>query len=425
LTLVQDQQLADHGLVPARYLLTALVVAMLLSTSATVAIEIAAYAMFAWYPSLRARVWRVLKQPASIALAVFLASVVVAVFYGLAPWKDALGQLSGWRKALLFFLAAAVFDEEDAKRSLAAIYVLVCFCAVVLSFITHFGQIQIFRHIGNGITIHNYAVQSFAFSIAAGLAALALIDQSRFATTPLLRHWTFALLAVVAFVADILFVLQGRSGYVILIVIAVTLAVMLGGHSRRTRLVVVTCVVAVALAGLAASSVARQRLGQAIAEMRAVNSSPELTSAGVRIVFWQNAAGIIAKHPVFGVGTAGFKEAYREQVQGVSGWQAELTGDPHNQFLKVWAEQGIFGLAALVAFIVLVLRSDGLHPYREMAIGILLAVTASSFANSHFSTFTEGRLTFFWIGALMALPLGMTAPTPFSGANREPTRDPT
>jgi ABC-type molybdate transport system permease subunit len=41
-------------------------------------------------------------------------------------------------------------------------------------------------------------------------------------------------------------------------------------------------------------------------------------------------------------------------------------------------------------------------PYRAVGVGLLLAICASSFFNSHFSTFTEGRLVYFWLGAMLA-----------------------
>jgi len=396
----------DVGVRAARYLLIAVLIAMQFSSSLTVGFEFGVYAVFAWFPSLRERLWFVMQQRVARALAVFLLIVVIATCYGVAPLHDRLGQLSGWRKALLFFFAAAAFDDEDAKRELAGIYFAVCLIALVLSAVTSAGNFSIYKGIGRGLIIHNYATQSFAFSLAIGIAVLSLVDRAKFAADPLLRHWWLAVLAIVAFVADIAYMLPGRSGYMILIIMAVTLAATLGGGTRRTRLAAGACVVVAVSGVLSSSPLVRQRVELAVSEMESAEQSKNLTSGGVRVVMWRTAWQIISEHPVLGVGTAGFKTAYAQKVEGQTGWQAEPTGDPHNQYLKIWAEQGILGLVAIVVFIGLALTTRGITPFRELGLAILLASSASSLVNSHFSTFFEGRMVFFWLGALLSTPFG-------------------
>jgi O-antigen ligase len=141
--------------------------------------------------------------------------------------------------------------------------------------------------------------------------------------------------------------------------------------------------------------------------MENAEQSAKLTSGGIRVVMWRNAWQIISEHPVLGVGTGSFKTAYARRVEGTPGWQATLTGDPHNQYLKIWAEQGVFGLLAILAFLVLALMNPGITPYRELGVAVLLAASASSLVNSHFSTFFEGRMSFFWLGALLSAPIPM------------------
>jgi O-antigen ligase len=111
---------------------------------------------------------------------------------------------------------------------------------------------------------------------------------------------------------------------------------------------------------------------------------------------------MIRDRPIFGVGTGGFQDGYRPYVAGVTGWQGYETGDPHNQFLKIQGEQGIVGLAALLFFIFSALTCSAPMPYRQLAAAALIGWCATSLANSHFSTFVEGRLLFFWLGAMLA-----------------------
>jgi O-antigen ligase len=116
---------------------------------------------------------------------------------------------------------------------------------------------------------------------------------------------------------------------------------------------------------------------------------------------WRNSVRMIRDRPIFGVGTGGFLDGYRAYVQGVSGWTGFETGDPHNQFLKILGEQGLIGLAAFLFFIVRSLTCPAPAPYRQLAAAALIGWCATSLANSHFSTFVEGRLIFFWLGAML------------------------
>jgi O-antigen ligase len=69
----------------------------------------------------------------------------------------------------------------------------------------------------------------------------------------------------------------------------------------------------------------------------------------------QVAAAMIEDHPLIGIGLNTATHQLVEYVShtGVSGW----TFIVHNQFLLVWAETGIFGIAAFVAFFWLGLRA--------------------------------------------------------------------
>ena len=91
-------------------------------------------------------------------------------------------------------------------------------------------------------------------------------------------------------------------------------------------------------------------------------------------------------------------------VEGVDGWRGVATGDPHNRFLKFLGEQGIIGLAAVLFLIFRAVTCPAPVPYRQLAIAILAGWCATSLANAHFSTFVEGRMLFFCLGAMLADP---------------------
>jgi O-antigen ligase len=153
---------------------------------------------------------------------------------------------------------------------------------------------------------------------------------------------------------------------------------------------------------LGSSAHVRDRIEQTLYDMETVDQAAEATSTGYRIVFWRNTVRMIHDHPFLGVGTGGFLDGYMPYVQGVPGWKGDGTGDPHNQFLKILGEQGLIGFAAFLFLIGGALACPAPTPYRQLAAAALIGWCTTSLANSHFSTFVEGRLVFFWVGAMLA-----------------------
>jgi O-antigen ligase len=391
----------DRGVISARILLLGVVVTVLMSTSLAIAFEFMTYIAFAVLPGPRQRLVRALRDPIVIGLLPFAAMVVVATFYGPASWSNALSALAGWRRMLLLPLAAAVFDDERSKRLACNVFVVTCTLGAVASFVTLSIRYSIL-HSEPGIPFHNYAVQGMSFSLAITICIAALVRPETFAGDRLLGDRRVMAIAAAVLMVDVVFLLRGRSGYVSLIVMAVAVVTFLVKGSWRAK----ACAGLAVLIGvgvvLASSPHVRNRIAEGVHDIVTVDQATEASSLGFRVVFARNTLRMVQDHPLFGVGTGGFPDGYQPYADSVSGWQGDATGDPHNQFLKIMGEQGLLGFAALLFLIVRALTCAAPTPYRQVAAAILIGWCATSLANSHFSTFVEGRLVFFWLGAMLA-----------------------
>jgi O-antigen ligase len=401
---------ADGGVSIARALLLSVFVMVLLATSITIALELAAYLAFMVAPELRRRLFAVMRHPVMIGLLPFAAVVVAATFYGPASWLDGLTSLVGWRRVLLLPLAAAVFDDAQSKRLALKVLVLTCLVGALVSFVMAADSMVLTVRLYRGIVFRNYATQGIVFSVATTVCIAAMLRPEGFAGDRMLgNRWAMAAVAAIL-VTDIVFVLWGRTGYLSLVVMSVAIVVLLARGTWRVKVTAGLAILVCGAAILPTSTHVRHRVAQALDEIETVDQMPEGTQFGQRVVMWRNTVRMIRDHPVFGVGTGGFQVAYRQYVQGVAGWQGHETGDPHNQFLKVQGEQGIVGLGAFLFFIVSALRVPMPVPYRQLAAAALLGWCATSLANSDFSTLVEGRLIFFWLGAMLGgglLPTGV------------------
>ncbi len=239
---------------------------------------------------------------------------------------------------------------------------------------------------------------------AVSLFAIAML--ARYARPAALGWRGFLLGAGLLIFANLIFITPGRSGYLALLVLVMVTAFSLVSGGKRLILAGIAPLLVGSL--LLFSPVARQGIAQGLDEMRSYQTAPQPTDMGVRMVMWQNTVALIKERPWLGCGTGGFSEAYRRQVAGQEGWRGQGADDPHNQFLRTIAEQGILGLLVFLLFIGAFFRQPVRGVYRVLGLGAVLAWCATSIFNSHFSTFVEGRFLYLWCGALLVPPVAET-----------------
>ena len=381
----------------ACWLTTAIAVGLLFSPPLANLAELLLVAVVLATPSLRQRLWQVCRRPLGLATLAFGLWIALGVSYSVAPSEQAWSMLSGWRKLLLLPLALALFEEARWKRRFLLVLIGVAALSALASFVLWAMEISLFPYSEPGILLRNHSFQGCVFAVTAFAAGVLAIEQ---------RQGRMLLCAVaLLLVANIAVVAIGRSGYLVLLICALSLggsAHFLPLRSLGHRLGFGMLLLAALLTVLALVPTSRQRILQAVNETRQYAQAKEETSMGIRVIFWQNSLELIRARPLAGFGTAGFGPAYTALVQGRTGLAGTPAGDPHNQYMKIAAEHGLLGLALFLALLLAALRQPVAQPWRLLGTGVLLAWCATSLANSHFSTFSEGTFIYLWLGVLLA-----------------------
>jgi O-antigen ligase len=205
------------------------------------------------------------------------------------------------------------------------------------------------------------------------------------------------------FISNIALIATGRSGYIALILMVTSFLFLYITKLSILKKSLICMISLIVLIGIFASSPAsRDRLELAKKEFYSTEQQTKETSVGYRLNFWNNSMAMLPNYYLFGTGTGGFEKAYAKQVEGKTGVEATVTGDPHNQYLKILIEHGIFGLLIFLSVIVLLFRQTTTNPFKSIGLSTLLAFSATSLLNSHFSTFNEGQFIWIFAGSLLA-----------------------
>ena len=295
--------------------------------------------------------------------------------------------------APLAFLVRDAAARAWAVRAFAASLALI----LVLSFLLKSGLLPptswwlgnadnpvVFKH----HLTHNL-LMAFAAFLFAELALCARAPRGR------------ALLWLVSFLAtvNVLFMVQGRTGYLVLAVLAPYLGYRLRGPRGLALAAVATLAVACALAVVPGTF--HERVQTLIDEYRAWRpDEASETSTGLRLEFYRNTAAIIRDRPLLGAGTGGFPKAYADRLQVAA---AAETRNPHNEYLHIAAQTGLIGLAALLWLFFVQWRSAprlATPQDRHIARALVLTIAVGCLFNSFLLDHTEG-LMYAWLTAVL------------------------
>lgn len=321
----------------------------------------------------------------------FLAIIVASPLYGVAPQSEIISSIWGWRKLLMFPLAAIYFSNKSAGKSfLIQVFFMCCLILAGASFL------KIILLGGDGILIRNYVTQGLVLSVGSLIGLLKIVE------SPSIKWKLIYFSSLVLLVSNIALISTGRSGYAALLVM---LSLCLALHPKISvtkKLLTVTLIISLVCTIFFSIPNSKNRIKLAYTEAIAAKNEAQDTSVGVRIMFWKNTLNMARNSSILGVGTGGFETAYRAEVRDKSGIEALITGDPHNQYLKILIEQGILGLFIFLTLLTfLVINNAKKDIFDIIGICTLIAWCITSLANAHFSTFNEGQFIWIWMGIFL------------------------
>jgi O-antigen ligase len=347
-------------------------------------------------------------NPLALAACGFFILALIGTTYGTASAAEHRHYLGKYAAVLLIPVLVPLFAApRDRLRALAAFLAamgLTLLISLLLwldwapaALVRQFGENRDPFHTAstNAVVFKLSITQGFLMAIAAYLLMVAARHLAK-------TRWQRSLCLLLALLAasNVLFMIIGRTGYVVLAVLGAWLFAC-----RYGRRGVLYALLAISLAGALAiesSPTFQGRMLKGVDE--ALQWQPDRgdkTSIGLRLDYYRNSLAIIAGQPLVGTGLGGFIDAYDARVAGT---QMARSNNPHNQYLLITAQLGLIGLLALLAFHVTHWRAAGrLSPAgREIARGVLLAYLAGNLFNSFMLDFSE-RLFFAWLaGVLLA-----------------------
>ena len=334
--------------------------------------------------------------------------LALGTFYGDNSARDAFSTLGKYADLLCIPVFAIAFRERDTRMRALYAFAITIAAVVVLSYLLRFGllpQWPVFTGNTASPTVFKLKITHNIF-VAFGAFLFAWLGSTSENPRVQLTWFTLSLLAAL----NVLLLVQGATGYLTLGV----LILLLGREriGRRGTIYAVLALATVVAVLVSTPNAFRDRvlvIAQEVQQWRAQGVST--TSAGSRLEFYANTLDIVAAHPLSGVGTGGFPNAYARQVRGSGKVE---TRNPHNEFLHIAAQIGIIGLVVLMVMYWQQWRSAKFlaSPMEQaLARGLVLTMVSGCMVNSLLLDHAEG-LFYAWLSGLLlgGLKYGMLYP---------------
>ena len=293
----------------------------------------------------REKIAALLANPVALAALALFALYLAGTLYTIGTEPEVTTTLSKASRLLLIPALMPLMREEKWRRRGIIAFQGSMVVSLLLSYLIWFGAAPV------GLGLKGIELDPVAFkahithnvfmAFAAFLFALAAVEAKT------LRGRSVAALLCVAAMANVLVMVPGRTGHIVLLVLFTYFLYL----QLRAKGFAVAALALCALAAVVFASpetMLHKRITLAEDELQQLRPGvpPELNSSiGQRLAILRNTLEVIRDNPVFGVGTGGFGTAYAAL--------ANRTGDapttnPHNEFLMIIAQFGIAGLVLLL-----------------------------------------------------------------------------
>ncbi len=321
--------------------------------------------------------------------------------------EDILFQLHKYAKLLFMLPAITLMQEEKWRNRGLAAFGIAMLITLTLSLTSVVWPLSIVKGTADGTSNNHYVFRDYiAQNLMMSFFALVVATKWQFESVKARQIiWlAFALLSLI----DILFFVQGRTGYVSLAFNAAIFIVFLS--SARQRIMALLICVMLTLLAFQHSSHLKSRINSAITEYQEQDEK-KLSSVGQRLEFMKKGAYLIQERPVFGFGTGSYQKEFC-RVADTREWCIAGGFHPHNQFIAFGVQLGLVGILAYLMYLgIAVWQALKLeNGSRILGVGIIATLLADSIF--HAPLFLVAEAAFF----ILILPLFMAIGTGSSHA---------
>ena len=341
-------------------------------------------------------------NPVALAAVALFALYLAGTLYTIGNDTEVMNALSKGARLLLIPAVIPLMRDIRWRRRGIVAFQASMLVTLVLSYLVWSGALPVNAWLKGSaqdpVAFKAHITHNVFMAFAAFLFALAAVDaKSR-------RAGILLGLLCTAAVANVLVMVPGRTGHIVLVVLfTYFLYRQLGAKGLAVAGIALGALAVVVF--LSPDTMLHKRITLADDELQQwrTGAPPDLRSSiGQRLEILRNTLEVIRDNPVFGVGTGGFGEAYAALASRTGD---TLTKNPHNEFLMIIAQFGLAGLFVLICLFATQWLVAARLPDRfdqTAARGFVITMVVASILSSTLVDHAEGLFFVYMSGLLFA-----------------------
>lgn len=329
---------------------------------------------------------------ATVAL---FALICIGSLYSTGPLKDIGFQIQKYAR-LLFILPAMglMLNEKWRDRAMTA-FIAAMGLTLALSLLSVIWPLPFVKGTAGGPSANHYVFKDhIAQNLIMSFFALVMLvkGQAEPRRGWRLAYFTVALLAII----DILFFVQGRTGYLSLALNVMVFILFAAKGKQRWMWLTAAALAAILIFSL--SSNLRGRIELAVQEYKA-SDRKELSSVGQRVEFTKKSLQLIKERPFFGFGTGSYATEFC-RVADNEDWCEAGKFHPHNQFTAFGVQLGMMGVLLYLALLLAIAKQSSTMTTGKkiIAFGVISTLLVDSFTHAPLFLVTEAQFFVLMIG---------------------------
>jgi O-antigen ligase len=324
--------------------------------------------------------------------------LLIGALYSTGDLPDITFQLSKYLKLLFLLVAMSLLQEKKWQQWALNAFSLAMSVTLALSLISVLTPLSFVKGTAGGpsdnhIVFKDHIVQNLMMSFF----VLLMLVRSQIASDK--KFSILYLVAAALAIIDIVFFVQGRTGYISLALNIVIFIVFYAPPKRRLLWLAGSAMIALVCFHFSANLSGRIEL--AISEFQKQDAK-ELTSVGQRVEFTKKSLQLIKERPLFGSGTGSYaKEFCRVAISAE--WCEAGRHHPHNQFMAFGVQLGLLGILSYLAFLGTALQQARRFslPEKVLCVGLLCTLLTDSILHAPLFLVTETQFFVLMLAIMM------------------------
>lgn len=346
---------------------------------------------------LKEKVQFIISHPIMRITMLFFGVFIIGALYSTAPYPDRVDMLGKIAKLLYIPFLLPIMTEQKWRRAALLAFLSAMLLTLSLSMLKTYMGISIFANarLASNCIFKDNIFTNLMMAFASFIVGHFLLEETHFFR----RVGLGVLLASLIFY--VLFMSEGRSGYVVFSVLCLLWGIQRSGFKGLgIGLLGLSILLSIAYFN---SNIFYVRCVAVLADIHQYTAGDAHNSMGERLEFLNHTWQLSKEHLWFGHGTGSFKSLYQHYA---TMHNLILTRNPHNEYINILFQLGLFGLTALIGFFGVLFKQSFRLPSLEkwFAQGIILAIATGCLANSWLMDFTSGyffvMIVAFCFGAL-------------------------